>query len=222
MMKALTLTFALLLICTGAALAQTPDGETPAEETVCDSETGAAYGLCNAYCEAMDCESESPNASETACTKVRDKFMNITGRDLPCEAPDLICACQIIPEFNAILNSTVEFCSIRDIFVVVNTAAGRVSANVTSLNGGAACAVGSFVLELTDAEAAACMEYLREYCAASDPCAGVVCPTPTNECKESFCSGGACLEKNAREFDSCTCGPGGFTCHCENGTCVDD
>jgi hypothetical protein len=37
-----TLPLALLLICGGAALAQTPDGETPADETVCDGETGAA------------------------------------------------------------------------------------------------------------------------------------------------------------------------------------
>ncbi len=92
-MKALTLTFALLLLCTGAAVAQTPDGQTPAEETACDNETGAAFGLCNAYCEAMDCDSESPQASETACTKVRDKFQQITGHDLPCEAPPATCPC---------------------------------------------------------------------------------------------------------------------------------
>ncbi|HKI04019.1 MAG TPA: hypothetical protein VKK31_18715 [Thermoanaerobaculia bacterium] len=88
-----TLTFALLLICTGAVLAQTPDGETPAEETVCDNETGAAFGLCNAYCEAMDCESDDPQASDTACSKVRAKFQQTTGRDLPCEAPPVTCPC---------------------------------------------------------------------------------------------------------------------------------
>ncbi len=97
-MKALTLTFALLLICTGAALAQTPDGLPPALETVCDAETGAAYGLCNAYCEAMDCESDAPSASETACSKVRGKFQNVAGRDVPCE---LTCPCTSLPEFNA-------------------------------------------------------------------------------------------------------------------------
>jgi len=67
MMKAqLTLALALLLLCTGAVLAQTPDGQTPAEETVCDHESGAAFGLCNAYCEAMDCDSANPQASATA------------------------------------------------------------------------------------------------------------------------------------------------------------
>ena len=107
-MKALTLTFALLLICTGAALAQTPDWMTHSEETICDGETGAAFGLCNAYCEAMDCESANAQASPTACTKVRDKFMNITGHDLPCESA--ACPCSGIPEFNAVLAGNVMQC----------------------------------------------------------------------------------------------------------------
>jgi len=104
----LTLAFSLLLIGTGAALAQTPDGETPAEETVCDNETGAAFGLCNAYCEAMDCESDDPQASEAACGKVRDKFMQITGRDLPCEAPPATCPCLSIPMFQRVLEQDGE------------------------------------------------------------------------------------------------------------------
>lgn len=101
-MKAtLTLAFALLLTCTGAALASTPDGTPPSGETVCDGEVGAAYGLCTAYCEAMDCESDDPHASETACNKVGSKFQNITGRAVPCEVPLVACPCTSIPEWNA-------------------------------------------------------------------------------------------------------------------------
>jgi hypothetical protein len=86
-MKArLTLFLALLPLCAGAALAQTPDP--------CDGESGAAYGLCNAYCEAMDCDSDNAQASATACTKVKDKFTNITGRtSLPCEGS--VCPCNV-------------------------------------------------------------------------------------------------------------------------------
>ena len=51
---------ACLLFCAGAGFAQgTPDGETPAEESTCDSLVGATpglYGLCVAFCEAQDCE----------------------------------------------------------------------------------------------------------------------------------------------------------------------
>ncbi len=92
MKSQLILTFALLLIGAGAALAQTPDELPPSRETVCDAETGAAYGLCNAYCEAMDCESEAPSASATACDKVSTKFQTITGHALPCEVS---CPCNI-------------------------------------------------------------------------------------------------------------------------------
>ena len=68
-----------------AAFAQTPDGETPAEETICDGQVGAAFGLCNAYCEAMDCDSVDAQASPIACEKVATKYMNITGAMPPCE-----------------------------------------------------------------------------------------------------------------------------------------
>jgi hypothetical protein len=102
-MKAhLTLAFALLLVCTGATLAQTPDGDPPSVETVCDAETGAAYGLCTAYCEAMDCDSDAPNASATACSKVGSKFQNVTGRDVPCA---LACPCTSLPTFNVHLET---------------------------------------------------------------------------------------------------------------------
>ena len=106
------LTLALLSLCllltfASASPAQTPDGMPPALETVCDMETGAAYGLCNAYCEAMDCElandsnpGTEPKASDIACSKVRTKFQNVAGRDVPCE---ISCPCTSIPEFNATL-----------------------------------------------------------------------------------------------------------------------
>ncbi len=87
----------LLASFAGIALAQTPDGQTPSQEDVCDGESGAAFGLCNAYCEAMDCHCPNtqegdpghpdcvPNANENACMRVFNRFYQITGRDLPCE-----------------------------------------------------------------------------------------------------------------------------------------
>jgi hypothetical protein len=79
---------ALVLVLGNPILAQTADSYTPAVETVCDSQVGASYGLCNAYCEAMDCDSDAPQASATACIKVANKFINITGNELPCEQAD--------------------------------------------------------------------------------------------------------------------------------------
>lgn len=69
-----------------AAFAQTPDGEPPSVETVCNDQVGAAFGLCNAYCEAMDCDSGEPQASENACNRVLSKFEQLTGTTPPCDA----------------------------------------------------------------------------------------------------------------------------------------
>lgn len=98
----LFLTLSLLCIGAGAGLARTPDQIPPARETVCDAVTGAAFGLCNAYCEAMDCDSDSTHASERACTEIRTRFQNITGRDVPCE---ITCPCLSIPQFTAMLEN---------------------------------------------------------------------------------------------------------------------
>jgi hypothetical protein len=60
------------------ATAGTADGVTPAVEDTCAKwgYTGKLNGLCNAYCEAMDCDSDNPHASQQACERV---FNNITG-----------------------------------------------------------------------------------------------------------------------------------------------
>ena len=83
-MKKPPLIFIALLLFSTLSIALTLDGETPAGEDVCDGETGAAYGLCNDYCEAMDCDSKEPQASTEACSKVDSKFEKITGKPIPC------------------------------------------------------------------------------------------------------------------------------------------
>ena len=69
-----------------AASAQTSDGETPAMESVCDDETGTLKGLCNAYCEAMDCHlDEAIHAAQAACDRVLANYRKKSGDlDPPC------------------------------------------------------------------------------------------------------------------------------------------
>ena len=91
-MKKLIWVLGLLLVFAGTAMAGTADGETPADETVCDDAglSGAPWGLCNAYCEAMDCDSDFPKASVEACSKIAEKFFEKTsGEMLPCEQPSV-------------------------------------------------------------------------------------------------------------------------------------
>ncbi|MDH3589936.1 MAG: thrombospondin type 3 repeat-containing protein [Gammaproteobacteria bacterium] len=91
MHKSLNIFFLVVLMYALGAAASTPDGETPAEEQICTDAglRGAAWGLCNAYCEAMDCDGE-PHASETACNRVLAKFLEKTDAGFlpPCLDPD--------------------------------------------------------------------------------------------------------------------------------------
>ena len=67
-----------------STMAKTPDGLTPAEEIVCDGLEGAAFGLCNAYCEAQDCDILDPERA--SCERLRTNFERATGsRIFPCD-----------------------------------------------------------------------------------------------------------------------------------------
>ena len=72
--------FVVFIMVMGAAYAMTP------EEDVCGDYTDNAWGLCNAFCTAMDCDG-NPNASGQACGRVAENFMRATGEDsMPCIA----------------------------------------------------------------------------------------------------------------------------------------
>ena len=82
----MTATILAVLAFAPLSLAQTADGETPAEETVCDDLNGALYGLCVAYCEAMDCDLGDQFASDEACERVLTNYTTHSGGVMPpCE-----------------------------------------------------------------------------------------------------------------------------------------
>ena len=62
-MNCFVLSFSIFMVFIGivtiAAFAQTPNGTTPAEDS-CRGVYGGAFGLCNAFCEASDCDSIDP------------------------------------------------------------------------------------------------------------------------------------------------------------------
>jgi hypothetical protein len=82
----LTGAIAVAVLLLAAALqtsAKTPDGMPPSEEAVCSDLRGAAFGLCNAYCEAQDCDVH-PRPS---CPMLRRNFARLTGSlAFPCDA----------------------------------------------------------------------------------------------------------------------------------------
>jgi len=65
------------------------------DENLCDGLNGAAYGLCNAYCNAMKCGTEDQYASDRACERVKNNFFrHSTLQYVPCDDPclNVICA----------------------------------------------------------------------------------------------------------------------------------
>src|SRR5262245_35311384 len=73
----------LLAVTIHTSSAKTPDGMPPSEEEVCSDLQGHAFGLCNAYCEAQDCDVH-PRPS---CEVLRRNFARLTGSMVfPCDA----------------------------------------------------------------------------------------------------------------------------------------
>jgi hypothetical protein len=142
--------------------AETPDGETPAEETVCDSlADGAAWGLCNAYCEAMDCDSADPRASDAACQHVLGSFLALESGPIPC-------ACPCYTE--ADLNGLVTECESSLLVCFPSVLACRLTgdiAGVVGIGGNAACVLvdqdGPTVVveDLTIGQTTTCLELVR-------------------------------------------------------------
>lgn len=169
----LVLSLAVLGVA-GSAFAKTPDGKTPAVETVCDNEMGAAFGLCNAYCEAKDCGDPDQRASSRGCEQIKQSFETLTGRPLPCA---MSCPCgevlQLVKDIES-GEARVDRC-IADaglLFVVVDTG------DYAMISDGepAFCSVNAeppFV-ELTSTELLVCRVTLRKAAEAQ----GVICRSP--------------------------------------------
>lgn len=165
---------ALALLAALPAAASTPDGQTPSEETICDDQVGAAYGLCTAYCEAMDCDSPAPHASATACEHVLANFMRHAGTPPPC---DVVCPCpEHLPLFAAFVNMTepIEECIITPVTINVSAADNQFSAVVSTAEGFCSDNGMPPFVPLTQAEGRVCRLLLRDTAAAQ----GVACMLP--------------------------------------------
>jgi len=164
------LAICVVFIGAGSVSAKTPDGQTPSRETVCDNEQGAAYGLCTAYCEAMDCGDPNQQASDKACEAVLRNFERHTGRTIPC---GLTCLCaDQLAVFAQIVagTATVTSCIADDNLLQVVTDQGTATIDdgppiTCSVDGQAP------VIQLTPEQRLVCRVRLREVVEAT----GVVC-----------------------------------------------
>lgn len=105
--------FILVVAVTSSAVAQTPDGQTPADEQACAKyeDQGARYGLCIAYCEAQDCDNQKlPSRS---CQVIAQRFIEYSVKQgyvtLPINGPAISC------RVNGCTDADVTYCSGREI-----------------------------------------------------------------------------------------------------------
>lgn len=87
-------------------IASTPDGQTPSREVVCSGLSGSQYGICNAYCEAMDCDSPNHKASNKACQNKIKQWDNLMpNQAIPCESrPSIL----LVKEVNKGIDGFIE------------------------------------------------------------------------------------------------------------------
>lgn len=92
----ISLTYVLsLLTFSSYSLATTPDGQTPNQENICNTLTGATsglFGLCIAYCEAQDCDYDGVLSGQ--CKKPNHKILENYNRIKQVDDPEMPC----IPE----------------------------------------------------------------------------------------------------------------------------
>lgn len=93
------------------ASAQTPDGSTPSEEAVCDGLSGSLFGLCNAYCEALDCDTGLSNP--TACAKVLANYQQRSGGANP---PCMVVLDTCGDKATALYDIALKACTARDVY----------------------------------------------------------------------------------------------------------
>lgn len=102
--------FAFLLgmtAITTTAIASTPDGETPANEGVCDvlkvdGITKGLYGLCVAYCEAQDLNDMNKEPPSTRILTNYNRKKQAGDPIMPCLEPPPNCPCWTPEELDAI------------------------------------------------------------------------------------------------------------------------
>jgi hypothetical protein len=164
----------------GTAMAQTPDGETPANEGVCNvlqasGITAGLYGLCVAYCEAQDLDSFDKSPPNPKILANYNKRKQASDPAMPCVKP--VCPCWTASEMASITDGGAGACLTgpNKRQIIDNTALPHF-AEADTTAGGEACryidrtispaTIRSFAI--TPAEAQACYAEVEAACLSSN------------------------------------------------------
>ena len=168
---------AVLIGFGGNVYASTPDGETPANEGVCDLLQGGTpglYGLCVAYCEAQDLDMiEDKGPPNTKILANYRKKMRAGDPDMPClQVP---CPCWSAAQFanigvsgdTPVCSSTAAITQIRVLTPTVNQFARTDSArNTCAFTDSLSTPPRALTLSITAEEVQICRTQIQDACAA--------------------------------------------------------
>ena len=158
-----------------AAIAQTTDGSPPSEETVCDvvkDGTPGLFGLCNAYCEAIDCVGEQGDPWQCSSILNNYNYLRQPGDPImPCLPP---CPC-FDEAFIQTELETVRTCgenraagvdaNVCSATVAVNFDVGTCNRTNRNLNALGGCSLVSLVTHpVTEPEALVCKTLIQTVC----------------------------------------------------------
>jgi hypothetical protein len=178
-----------------AARAKTPDGAPPSVETVCSALQGAAFGLCNAYCEAQDCDVH-PRPS---CAQLLANFRRITGMpSFPCDA---VCGNEVVDPAED-CDPPGSLCPDRVRTCRMDCTCPEPSCGDGIVDPGEQCDPGSPLSTCRSCQADCTCATAETSCCSCDDEPGCVDPT------------------NAGCPDGCTPGPSGTVCSESIGRCV--
>ena len=171
-----TLATALILSFSPAASASTPDGETPANEGVCNVLQGGTpglYGLCVAYCEAQDLDlvGDKPTPNAKILDNYRKK-MRTGDPDMPCiQVP---CPCWTAEQLANVGSSGIPTCNVSSNIAQVRFIAPGVSqqattdltANICRFVDTTTTPVTSLRFDISGEQAQSCYNQIADKCTA--------------------------------------------------------
>jgi hypothetical protein len=161
-----------LVSFSGSASATTPDGETPANEGICDSlqgGTGGLYGLCVAYCEAQDLDTFDKNPPSTKILANYNKKKQAGDPDMPCTSPNFGCFTQTDLDAIVTTSNCMRFSDSNGSFIQYGTTTNfaRVDTRPTPGCGYLNLNVSPFIVNnqtITDAQAQAGYDAVKAKC----------------------------------------------------------
>jgi len=167
-----------LMVVSANSLASTPDGQTPANEGVCDvlkmdGITKGLYGLCVAYCEAQDLNDMNKEPPSTRILANYNKKKQSGDPDMPCLEPPPNCPCWTPAELEAIFadgvsgmcNSTSNQTSFIDSNPVYQVAQGTVDGSSGSTCAFTDISIGeSLFINISESDAVVCKTQVEAMC----------------------------------------------------------